>query len=80
MSKTITIRIKDNIYDLFKLAADGEHRTISNFIEIATLNYLTNEIYVSDDEMKDILNNSELVKSLKSGLSDIKKGNYKIIE
>ena len=80
MAKTITIRIEDNIYDLFKLAADGDHRSISNFIEFATLNYLTNEIHVSDDEMNDILNNSDLVKSLKNGLSDLKKGNYKIIE
>ncbi len=80
MSKTITIRIADNIYDLFKLAADGEHRSISNFIEYASLNYLTNELHVSDDEMNEILSNNEMVKSIKNGLMDVEKGNYTIIE
>ncbi|MCR1795822.1 CopG family transcriptional regulator, partial [Leptospira sp. id769339] len=32
MSKTITLRIEDPIYDIFKKAAEGERRTISNFV------------------------------------------------
>ncbi|TGL46715.1 CopG family transcriptional regulator, partial [Leptospira wolffii] len=28
MSKTITLRIEDPIYDIFKKAAEGERRTI----------------------------------------------------
>ncbi len=79
MSKTITIRIDDDIYEMFKKAAKGERRSISNFIEVATLSYLTDDIYVSDNEMNEILSNSFLIKEFKSSLNDIKKGNYKIV-
>ena len=53
--KTITVRVDDNVYNILKKAADGERRTISNFIENASLSYLTNEIYVSDHEMAEIM-------------------------
>jgi hypothetical protein len=78
--KTITVRIDDNVYSLLKKAADGERRTISNFMEYASLSYLTNEIYVSDSEMDQILNDSQLVKSLKKGIDDVKKGKFKIVK
>jgi len=39
MPKTITLRIDEDVYGLFKTAASAEKRTISNFIEYATLNY-----------------------------------------
>ena len=78
MSKTITIRIDDAVYEMFKKAAEGARRSISNFVEVATLAYLTDDIYVSDNEMDEILSNSSLVNELKSGLNDIKKENYKI--
>ena len=44
MAKTITVRIDDSTYDIFKLAAAGQKRTISNYLEYATLNYTMNEI------------------------------------
>lgn len=65
--KTITLRIEDNLYNMFKNAAKGEKRTISNFIEYAALNYLTNESFVSDEEMEDILNDQNLVDGLRKG-------------
>jgi uncharacterized protein (DUF1778 family) len=79
MPKTITLRIDEDIYGLFKTAASAEKRTISNFIEYAALNYLTEESYVSDAEMKDILADQQLLQSLKSAKKDVKKGNYKIV-
>lgn len=79
MSKTITVRLQDNIYELFKKAADGERRTISNFLEVATLAYISNEIHISDEEMNDILNDKMLTKSLEKGLEDTKKGNFKFV-
>ena len=76
MAKTITVRIDDNVYEIFKKAADGQKRTISNYIEYATLNYTVNETIVDDVEMNDILS---FEKDLKKGLSDISNGRYKII-
>ncbi|HOU85081.1 MAG TPA: CopG family transcriptional regulator [Spirochaetota bacterium] len=80
MMKTITVRIDDSVYSILKKAADGERRTISNFLENASLSYLTNEIYVSDYEMAEILKDAKLVSGIKKGLSDVKKGKYTIFE
>jgi predicted CopG family antitoxin len=78
--KTITVRVDENVYNLLKKAADGERRTISNFIENASLSYLTNEMYISDYEMEQILKDPKLVSSLKKGVDDVKKGKYRIVE
>ncbi len=80
MSKTITIRLDDSVYDIFKKAADGERRTISNFLEVAALAYVTNEINITDDEMNEILSDTALVSNLKKGLKDIRTGNYRIVD
>lgn len=79
MSKTITLRVDDDIYQMIKTAADGQRRNLSNFIEFATLQYLTSATYVDDTEMELILNDAELVASLRQGLEDIKKGDYTIV-
>ena len=78
--KTVTVRVDDNVYSLLKKAADGERRTISNFMENASLSYLTSELYVSDNEMDQIINDAQLVKSLKKGIEEAKKGKYKIVK
>ena len=76
MAKTITLRVDDNIYNTLKKAADGDRRTISNFIEYAAINYILNNNFVDDNEMNEILS---FEKDLKKGLSDIKSGRYKIV-
>ena len=76
MPKTITVRIDDSVYDIFKKAADGQKRTISNYLEYATLNYIVNETVVDDTEMSEILSFS---KDIKKGLRDISAGRYKVI-
>ena len=76
MAKTITLRVDDNIYDTLKRAANGDRRTISNFIEYATINYIFSNNTVDDNEMNEILS---FEKDLKKGLKDIKNGRYKIV-
>lgn len=76
MTKTITVRLDENVYEIFKKAADGQKRTISNYIEYATLNYTVNETVVDDTEMNEILGFED---QIKKGLSDIAAGRYKII-
>ncbi len=78
--KTITIRVDDSIYQMIKTAADGQRRNISNFIEYATLQYLTSSQYVSDAEMNEILKDKELVKNLEIGLEEAKNGDYNIVQ
>jgi len=76
MAKTITMRVDDNVYKTLKRAAEGDRRTISNFIENAAINYIFANNTVDDNEMHEILS---FEKDLKKGLTDIKKGRYKII-
>ena len=77
MARTITVRIDDSTYDIFKLAADGQKRTISNYLEYATLNYTMNEMIVDDIETNEILKYEE---DIKKALSDISAERYRIID
>lgn len=77
--KTVTMRVDDAIYDMIKLAAEGQKRNLSNFIEFATVQYLTSSQFVENDEMTEILEDKELVQNLMNGLEDFKKGEYTIV-
>ena len=77
--KTVTMRVDDSIYDMIKLAAEGQKRNLSNFIEFATLQYLTSSQFVEKDEMTEILEDKELVENLMNGLEDFKKDDYTIV-
>ena len=80
MAKTITVRVDDATYNKIKTVADSERRTISNFIEYATLSYVENSCFVTDEEMKDIVEDRELINSLQQSIEDIKEGKYRIVE
>jgi uncharacterized protein (DUF1778 family) len=80
MAKTVTVRVDDTTYRRIKSAADSERRTISNFIEYATMAYVESNTFVDDQEMKDIVGDKELLKSLKKSMDDIKRGNYRIVK
>jgi len=72
MHKTITIRLDESRYKVFKNLADQENRPISNFIETATLRYIESTEYADEFEMAEIRQNKELNESLKRGLADAK--------
>ena len=73
------MRVDDSVYQMIKTAAQGQKRNISNFIEFATLQYLTSVQYVDNSEMNEILNDKELVQNLQNGLKDLKARDYKIV-
>ena len=77
--KTVTMRVDDEVYKMIKLAAEGQKRNISNFIEFATLQYLTSSQYVDGSEMQEILEDEALVQNLRSGREDLKNGDYTIV-
>ena len=79
MTKTITLRLDDEVYRLLKTAAKGEMRSISNFLEYAAVRYLTDESFVSDVEMEEILLDKLLLKTLNNAKKDVEKGDYKIV-
>lgn len=73
MPKTVTLRIDDNEYETFKKFAEVENRTLSNFIETATLKYIQENELVDEFEMNEIISNVHLNQSLKRGLQDAAK-------
>lgn len=77
--KTLTLRVDDDIYNMIKQASDGAKRNISNFIEYATLQYLTSSQYIDNNEMIEILDDKDLVESLNQGLEEVKEGDYRIV-
>ena len=77
--KTVTMRVDDSVYAMIKLAAEGQKRNISNFIEFATTQYLTSSQYIDNSEMNEILKDDELVKTLKNGFVEVENGDYTIV-
>ena len=80
MAKTVTVRVDDTTYKRIKSAADSERRTISNFIDYATMAYVESSTFVDDQEMKDIAGDKVLLKNLKKSMDDIKRGNYRLVK
>jgi hypothetical protein len=80
MSKTITLRLDEKTYNLIRSAAAGSRRSISNFMEFATMAYLAEESFVPDAEMEEILYDTELTGELKQGREDIANKRYTVIE
>ena len=72
MSKTVTLRLDDNVYRLFRGVAERENRPISNFIETAVLRFVQDYETVDEFEMAEIRTNAGLNQSLKRGHLDAK--------
>ena len=79
MSKTVTLRIDDKLLKRFQEHAKMENRSVSNFIETATLRYVENIEHVDEFEMDEILNNDQLLKNLKKGSEDAKKARGRFV-
>jgi len=70
MSKTVTLRLDDRLYDRFRRLAERDNRPLSNFIETAVLRFIEREQLVDDFEMEEVRGNAELNESLKRGHRD----------
>lgn len=72
MSKTITLRLDDEVYDKFSIAAKIDNRSISNLIQTLALRKLQEDSIMDDFEISEILSNKELLGSLKKGSEQAK--------
>ncbi len=70
MAKTISLRIDENLYNSLKIHANAENRSISNFIETATIRYIEEVEYADHFEMESILADANLKNRLKQGTQD----------
>ena len=72
MSRTVTLRLRDHMYERFRTLAERENRPLSNFIETAASRYVEFEQFMDEFEMEEIQGNAELNRSLKRGTQDAK--------
>ena len=67
MSKTVTLRLPDDVYEAFREAAEAQRRPLSNLIEIAALAKIREEQFADDFEMAELRTDDKLLKRLKAG-------------
>ena len=70
MSKVITLRLPDEVYELFASRAKADNRPISNLIETAAVRHLQEHAWVEPEEMDAILADHALVSRLRKGAKD----------
>ncbi len=73
MSKTITLRLNDEVYRTFRALAERDNRPLSNFIETATLRFIQENELMDETEMAGIRADRDLSASLKRGAGDAAK-------
>ncbi len=80
MSKTITLRISEDNYNLLKAYAKSENRKLSNALETLAMRRLEEEFFVDEDEMAGILADRDLLERLKAGHAQAKKGQGRFVD
>jgi len=79
MYKTITLRLKEDVYKKILAGAEAENRPISNFITHSALRQMEESLFVDPIEMAEINSNKQLVKKIRAGHGDAKKMRGKMI-
>lgn len=80
MAKTVTLRLEEEVYNVFLEAAKAENRPLSNLIETAALSRIREQQFVDDAEMSEIMANENLLKRLKKGARDAEMGKGRFID
>jgi hypothetical protein len=80
MAKTVTLRLEEEVYNIFLDAAKAENRPLSNLIETAALSRIREQQFVDDAEMSEILANENLMKRLKKGARDAETGKGRFVD
>ena len=68
--------VMKQVHDLARM----ENRTMTNMIETILIRYFESFFYVDDQEMEEIKNDKELLKSLQEGLKDYKAGRGRYVD
>jgi predicted transcriptional regulator len=80
MSKTITLRVDDQVYKAFLEAARAENRSLSNLIETAALTQIRAQQFVDDVELAEILANEDLMNRIQQGSRDAEARKGRFVE
>ena len=74
MARTVTLRLEQDAYDELREAATAEWRPLSNFIVTAALERVREAQFVDDGEMAEIPNDDALVRRLRTGSQQARRG------
>jgi predicted transcriptional regulator len=80
MSKTVTLRLKDEVYKAFLEVAQAENRSLSNLIETAALVKIREQQFADDVELAEILANQDLMKRIKKGSREARTRKGRFVE
>jgi hypothetical protein len=80
MSKTVTLRLNESVYNVFVEAARAENRSISNLIETAALYKVREQQFVDDAELAEILADENLLKRLPQGSKEAAERKGRFVE
>ena len=80
MSKTVTLRLKEDVYKIFLEAAQADYRSISNLIETDALKNLREQQFVDDSEMAEILSDENLMARIKQGSKEAAERKGRFVE
>lgn len=79
MTRTVTLRLPEEDYRRIKAAAEADNRPISNFLQTAALRFIEHGEFCSPEEMKEIRADRSLMRSLKRGSEDHRRGRYTLV-
>ena len=65
--KTVTLRLRQDVYEGLREAAVAERRSLPNLIETAALARIREAKFVDDEEMGQILSDDALIQRLETG-------------
>ena len=80
MYKTVTLRLKKDVYDVFLEMSQAENRSLSNLIETAALRNILEQQFVDDVEMAEIRSNKDLLKRISTGSQDARQRKGAFVE
>ena len=67
MTKSVTLRLVEDVYEEFREAAAAERRPLSELIETAALARIREAQFVDDAEAAEILSDDALVQRMRTG-------------
>ncbi|MDE0680053.1 MAG: CopG family transcriptional regulator [Gammaproteobacteria bacterium] len=80
MTKSVTLRLDEDVYTEFREAAVAERRPIPNLIETAALERIRETQFVDETEAAEILSDRELIKRLEAGSRQARERTGKFVE
>lgn len=67
MLRTVTLRLDQDVYQLFHAWALADNRSLSNLIETSAKKHLEECLFADETEMRDIREDRRLVQKLRQG-------------